>query len=120
MDRSIDILNNACNDLIDEPRLINEKSFMMHIYDPIMDKQPEFNNYMDYQCEDQTSYYAVSSKTREVPINNLVKELFTLADQGNQVSTSVLQKLTVIDIQELFDELEDEKKSTYKYLSIFG
>ena len=107
MDRSIDILNNACNDLIDEPRLINEKSFMMHIYEPIMDKQPELNNYIDYQCEDQTSYYAVSSKTKEVPLNKLVKEIFTPTKSDNQDSTNVLEKLAFIFIQELLDDLED-------------
>ena len=47
---AIDILHTACNNLFDDPRLINEKSFMMHIYDPLMDEIPEFKYYMDYQC----------------------------------------------------------------------
>ena len=61
---AIDILHTACNNLIDDPRLIHDKSFMMHIYDPLMDELPEFKYYMDYQCKDLTSHYAVSSKTR--------------------------------------------------------
>ena len=37
---SIDILHTACNNLIDDPRLIHDKSFMMHVYDPLMDELP--------------------------------------------------------------------------------
>ena len=71
---SMDILHTACNDIIDEPRLIHVKSFMMHIYYPLMDELPEFKYYMDYQCEGQTSHYAASSKTREVFLKKLMKE----------------------------------------------
>ena len=75
---------------------------------------------MDYQCEDQTSHYDASSKTREVPLKKLIKELFTPTECDNQYSTYVLEKLTVTGTQELPDNLEDEKKSIYKYLSISG
>ena len=93
---------------------------MMYIYDPLMGELPEFRDYMDYQCKYRTSHYAVSSKTREVPIKKLIKELFTPTDRDNQDRTNVLDKLTVIGIQELLGELEDEKKATYKYISISG
>ena len=65
----------------------------------------EFKDYMDYHCEDRTSHYAASSKTREVPLKKLIKELFTLEDRKNQDITNVLEKLTVIGIQELLYEL---------------
>ena len=107
MGRVIDILHTACNDLIYYPILIHDKSFMMHIYDPIIDELPEFKYYMEYQCEYWTSNYAASSKTREVPLKKLIKELFTLTDRDNQYRTNVLEKLTVIGIQALLDELED-------------
>ena len=57
MVRVLDILHTACNDLIDEPRIIHAKSFMIYIYDPIMDELPEFKDYMNYQCEDRTYHY---------------------------------------------------------------
>ena len=96
---AIDILHTAYNDLIDDPRLIHDKSFMIHIYDPLMDELPEFKDYMDYQCEYRTSHYAASSKTREVTFKKLIKELFTLTYRDNQDSTNVLEKLNVIFIQ---------------------
>ena len=50
MGSEIDILHTACNDLIDDPILIHDNSFVMHRYDPLMDELPEFKDYMDYQC----------------------------------------------------------------------
>ena len=90
---SMDILHTACNNIIDNPRLIHDKSFMMHIYYPLMDELPEFKDYMDYQCEDQTSHYVASSKIREVPLEELIKEIFTPTDRDNQDITNVLEKL---------------------------
>ena len=90
---SMAILHTAFNDLIYEPRLINDKLFMMHIYNPLMDEIPEFKDYMDYQCKDITSHYSASSKTREVPLKKLIKELFTPIYHDNQDSTNILEKL---------------------------
>ena len=75
MGRAIDILHTAWNNLIDDPSLINYKSFIIHIYDPLMDELHEFKDYMDYQCKYRTSHYYASSKTKEVPLKNLMKEL---------------------------------------------
>ena len=55
-----------------------------------------------------------------MPLKKLIKELFTSTDRDNQDSTNVLEKLNVIGIHALLDELEDENKATYKYLSIYG
>ena len=46
---SMAILHDACNELIDDPRLVHYKSFMIHIYYPLMDELPEFKDYMYYQ-----------------------------------------------------------------------
>ena len=69
------------------------------IYEPLMDKLTEFKSYMDYQCEDQTSHYASSSKTRKMPLKKLIREIFTPTDRDNQDSTNILEKLTDIGIQ---------------------
>ena len=118
MGRVIDFLHTACIDLIYDRILIHDKSFMMHIYELLMDELHEFKYYMDYQCKDRTSHYSVSSKTSQVPLNKLIKELFTLTYRDNQYRTNFLERLTVIGIQALLDEVEYYKKATYKYLSI--
>ena len=103
MGYAIDILHTAYNNLVDEPRFIHYKSFMMHIYDPLMGELPEFEDYMYYHCKYRTSHYAASSKTRELLLKKFIKELFTPTDRGNQYSTNVLDKLTVFGIQALMD-----------------
>ena len=60
------------------------------------------------------------AKTKAVPLKMLIKELFTPADPDNQSSTEMLEKVAAIGIQAIIDELLDEKKATYKYLSISG
>ena len=85
-----------------------------------MDDLREFKDYMDYQCKDRTSHYAASSRTRGVPLKNLIKELFTPTDRDNQDITNILGKLTAIGIQELLYELVDDNKATHKYISISG
>ena len=55
-----------------------------------------------------------------MPLKKLIKGIFNPTDRDNQDSNNVLGKLTVIGIQALLDELENDKKATYKYLSISG
>ena len=55
-----------------------------------------------------------------VPLKELIKELFSPTNLDNQDITKMLVTITTIGIQALIDELLDEKKATYKYLSILG
>ena len=50
----------------------------------------------------------------------LLKELFHPADHDNKDSTSIVEDVAKIAVQAIKTELEDEKKATYKYLSISG
>ena len=50
----------------------------------------------------------------------LLKELFHPADHDNKDSTSILEVVAKIAVEAMKKELEDEKKATYKYLSISG
>ena len=84
------ILHTAYNNLIGDPRLIHDKSFIMYIYDPLIDELPKFKYYMDYQCEDWTSHYGASSKTWKVLLKNLIKELFTSTERDNQDIPNVI------------------------------
>ena len=53
-------------------------------------------------------------------MKELIKELFLPTNRDNQDSTKMLETITTIGIQALIDELLDEKKAAYKYLSISG
>ena len=53
-------------------------------------------------------------------MKELIKELLCPTNLDNQDSIEMLETITTIGIQALIDELLDEKKATYKYLSISG
>ena len=49
-----------------------------------------------------------------------MKELFCPEDHDNKDSTKVLEKIAIFGAEAFISELLDEKKATYKYLSISG
>ena len=53
-------------------------------------------------------------------MKELIKELLCPTNLDNQDSIEMLETITTIGIQALIDELIDEKKATYKYVSISG
>ena len=73
---------------------------------------------MEYEFKNKKSEFVEASQTKAVPLKELIKELFSPTNLDNQDSTKMLETITTIGIQALIDELLDEKKATYKYLSI--
>ena len=120
MGRAIDILHSACSDIVANTRLIHDKSFMMNIFDELVSELPEFKEYMTREFETKTSNFVVKSQTKAVPNKMLLEELFTPSDHDNQDSAEMLEQIAAVGIQALIDELEDQSKATYKYLSMSG
>jgi hypothetical protein len=61
---------------------------------------------------------ASESGAKVLPYSDLRKELFHPSDNTNKATDSRLVELAPVAAQALLDELHDEKKATYKYLSI--
>ena len=53
-------------------------------------------------------------------MKELIKELFLPTNLDNQDSTEMLETIITIVTQALIDELLDDNKATYKYMSISG
>ena len=75
---------------------------------------------MEYESGNKKSAYIEESKEKAVPLKELVKELFSPENLDNQDSTDTLEKIAEIGVAALVVEMENKKKSTYKYLSISG
>ena len=120
MGRGVDIIYDACIDILDDITLIHDEAFMMHIFDDLRKELLDFDTYLTTEFTIRQSHYVKKSKTKAVPLKMLIKELFTPADPDNQSSSKMLEKVAAIGIQAILDELLDEKKATYKYLSISG
>ena len=120
MGRAVNMIHNACKDMIDNVTLINNDLYMLHIFDQLRDELPEFKAFLEYDFENKTSAYVGESKEKAVPLKELVKELFSPENLDNHKSTDTLDKIASIGILAFVVEMENEKKATYKYLSISG
>ena len=92
----------------------------MHIFDDLCKELPDFDTYLTTEFTIRQYHYVKKAKTKAVPLKMLIKKLFTPADPDNQSSTEMLEKVAAIGIQAILNKLLDEKKATYKYLSISG
>ena len=118
MGRAIDLIHCACKEIVDDVSLIHDESFMLHIFDELLEELPEFKAYLEYEFKDKKLEYVEASQTKAVPLRELIKELFAPTDPDNQESTEMLETLALIGTPALIGELIDESKATYKYLSI--
>ena len=120
MGRAVDMLYDACQSIMDEPVLIHDESFMMHIFDDLLEELPEFSEYLKSEFEERATDCADKAKGKKLHLKELRKELFMPSDPDNIDSTDLLEKVAAVGVQAMIDELLDEKKATYKYLSISG
>ena len=93
---------------------------MLQICDDLLEELPEFQAHLEYEFKNNKSEFFEALQTKAVPLKELIKELFSPTNPYNQDSTEMLVTITTIGTQALIDELLDEKKSAYKYLSILG
>ena len=93
---------------------------MLHIFDELRDELPEFKAFLEYEFDNKKSAYVEESNEKAVPLKEIFKELFSPENLDNQDSTDILEKIAAIGIVALVVKMENEKKATYKYLSISG
>ena len=72
----IDLIYHACQDIVDNNALIHDESHILHIFDEFLEELPEFKAHMEYTFKNKMSDYVVASKTKTVPIKDLIKDFF--------------------------------------------
>ena len=65
MGKVIDMLHSAFIKIQDEPPLLLDFEYIMHIFEPLYDELPEFKDYMDYFKEEQEGNVICSSNQSE-------------------------------------------------------
>ena len=73
MGHAIDLIYQACQDIVDDVTLIHDESYMLHIFDEFLEELPEFKAFIEYEFENKMSDYVVASNTKAVPLKKLVK-----------------------------------------------
>ena len=92
----------------------------MSIFDEIAKEIPDFQTFLEFQFKNKNTEFIATSKTTSVPYCMLIDELFSPKDDDNKDSTEILETVAKLGIEALVCELEDEKKATYRYLSVSG
>ena len=108
-------------DIVDDPTKILDEDFMMSMFSKYLDKLPPFRKYWDHLFE-KTQMVVVASESRAKVLEfaELRKELFHPSDPTNAATYECLVQLAQVAAQGILNELHDEKKATWKYLSISG
>ena len=120
MGRAVDMLHTTCTQLLDDIKLIHDRNFMMKIFDEISNEIPAFKEFLVFKFKTKMTEFISKSQTKSIPYNKLLDELFSPQDDDNKDSTTLLKTVGTLAIQAFIEELEDEKKATYKYLSLSG
>jgi hypothetical protein len=103
------------------PHLIEDENFMMNIFSEYLGEIIPFREYWEITFEKkQMSVVARCWKdgTKVVYMARLQMELFSPASLTNMRTSEMLIVLTKTAARTIYDELRDELKATFKYLSV--
>ena len=68
MGQDIDLIYHACRDIVHEPLLIHDESFMLHIFDDLLEELLEFEAHLEYEFKNKKSEFVEASQTKVVPL----------------------------------------------------
>ena len=108
-------------DIVDDPTKILDKDFMMSMFSKYLEMLPPFRNYWDHLFE-KKKMVAVASESRAKMLQfaELKKELFHPSNLTNAATDKHLVQLAKVAAQGILDKLHNQKKATWKHLSISG
>jgi len=108
-------------DIVDDPTKILDQGFMMSMFSKYLNTLPPFRKYWDHLFEKkQMVVVASESGAKVLQFAELRKELFHPSDPTNAATDRRLVQLARVAAQGILDNLHDQKKATWKYLSISG
>ena len=118
---AIDTFREKMIDIVDDPTKRLDEDFMMSMFSKYLSMLPPFRKYWDHFFEKkQMVVVASESGAKVLQFAELRKELFHLSDPTNTATDQRLVELARVADQGILDELHDQKKATWKYLSISG
>jgi hypothetical protein len=108
-------------DIVDNPIKILDEGFMMNMFSKYADALPPFKEYWKHFFQKKRMVVVASeSGAKVLQFAKLRKELFSPNDPTNAATNERLDKHAKVAAQGILDKLHDEKKATWKYLSISG
>jgi hypothetical protein len=121
MSRVIDTLYDALNEIKEDPGLILDPLFMMNIFKEYREKLPPFKEYRELTFKKkQMQVVARQDGTKVVYFARLFKYLFDPQRLTDKETKQKVLEFGPVAVIAFIRELLDEKKATWKYLSISG
>jgi hypothetical protein len=123
MSRVIDTLHEKMSQLCASPHLIEDENFMMNIFLEYLSELSSFREYWEVIFEKkQMSVVARCQKdtTKVVHMARLRMELFSPLSLTNVKTSGMLVNLAKTAAKAIHDELGDDSKATFQYLSVLG
>jgi hypothetical protein len=121
MSRVIVTLHGALNDIKEDPSLILDPFFMINIFKDYRDELPPFKDCWKLTFKKkQMQVVARQDGTKVVHFACLLKYLFDPKHDTDKDTDERVLELAAVAINAFIRELLDEKKATWKYLSISG
>lgn len=121
MSRVIDTLQSKLNELKEDPSLFLNETFMMNIFQQYHNKLPPLKEYWQLIFHrKQMKVVSRTDGTSVVHYNRIRRRLFHPTKKADKQTTKRVVELSEIATEALVRELLDEKKATYKYLSVSG
>jgi len=110
-------------DIVDNPTKVLSETFIMNVFIKYVDVLPPFKEYWEHSYENKRMRVMVAKSGATVlQFAELRKELFHPSDATNAATDERLVELAKVAAQGFLDEdeLHDENKATWRYLSISG
>jgi hypothetical protein len=118
---AIDTLREKMMDIINDPTKVLDEGFMMNMFSKYIDALPPFQEYWKHSFEKKRiRVIAAESGAMVLQFDDLRKELFHTSHVTNAATDEHLVELAKVAAAGILDELHDEKKATWKYLSVLG
>jgi hypothetical protein len=118
---AIDTLREKMMGIVNDPTKVLDEEFMMNMFLKYIDTITPFKEYWVHLFKKkQMVAIASESGVKVLQFAELRKELFHPVDPTNAATDERLVQLAKVAAQAILDELHDEKKATWKYLSISG
>jgi hypothetical protein len=121
MSRVIDTLHDALNEIKEDPGLVLDPLYMMNIFKEYRDELPPFKEYWELTFKKkQMRIVNCKDGTKVVHFARLLKYLFDPKRLTDKETTKRVLELASEAVVAFIRELLDQKKATWKYLSVSG
>jgi hypothetical protein len=121
MSRVIDTLYIKLREIHENPSLVLNENFMMNIFEEYRNKLPPFKDYWELMYDKkQMKVVCHTDGSSVVHYKRIRNHLFHPTKKSDVETTEQVIELSRVATEALLRELLDEKKATYKYLSLSG